>query len=158
MSRGARLLLTMAAATFSVLAFAGNQSPSPSAGAEVLMQADRDFAKATAERRLQGWLEYFAEDGVSLANQPAVGREAIRAAFKPLFDNPSFRLEWAPVKAGILPSGTVGYTEGRATSYRTGPRGEELVQHSSYVTVWKKQADGSWKVVFDTGAPDPTKN
>ncbi len=158
MSRGARLLLMMAAAAFPVLAFAANQSSSPSAGAEVLMQADRDFAKATAERRLEGWVGYFAEDGVSLANQPAVGREAIRATFKPLFDNASFRLEWAPVKAGILPSGTVGYTEGRATSYRTGPKGETLVQHSSYVTVWKKQADGSWKVVFDTGAPDPTKN
>ena len=158
MSRWARLLLTVAAATFAVLALGENKAGAPSTGAEVLMQADRDFAKATAERGLEGWVEYFAEDGVSLGEKPAVGREAIRAAFKTLFDNPSFRLEWAPVKAGILPSGTVGYTEGRATSYRTGPKGEKLVRHSSYVTVWKKQADGSWKVVFDTGAPDPAKN
>lgn len=158
MRRRACFWLTIVTAVFALGASAAEKPASAPPEAEALMQADRDFAKATAERRLQGWLEYFAEDGVSLANQPAVGREAIRAAFKPLFDNPSFRLEWAPVKAGILPSGTVGYTEGRATSYRTGPKGEKLVQHSSYVTVWKKQADGSWKVVFDTGAPDPSKN
>ena len=150
------VLITVA--SWAAFAVAAEKPAGKSDGAEALMQADRDFAKATAERRLEGWMEYFAEDGVSLADKPAVGREAIRAAFKPLFDNPSFRLEWAPVKAGILPSGTVGYTEGRATSYRTGPKGEKVVRHSSYVTVWKKQGDGSWKVVFDTGAPDPTKN
>ncbi len=158
MRRRAGFWLTIVAAGFALVATAAQKPASPTSDMEALMQADRDFAKATAARRLEGWVEYFAEDGVSLGDKPAVGREAIRGAFKPLFDNPSFRLEWAPVKAGILPSGTVGYTEGRATSYRTGPKGEKLVRHSSYVTVWKKQADGAWKVVFETGAPDPAKN
>ena len=31
------------------------------------------------------------------------------------------------------------------------PEGEEVTREGTYVTIWKKDADGNWKFVLDTG-------
>lgn len=54
-------------------------------------------------------------------------------------------LVWWPLKAGIARSGDLGFTTGPFT-YDGKPGGY-------YFTVWKLQADGSWKWIFDGGPP-----
>ena len=61
------------------------------------------------------------------------------------------RLTWSPVAADISASGDLGYTYGTFEFRSKDKEGKETVNHGKYMSVWKKQADGSWKVAVDMG-------
>jgi ketosteroid isomerase-like protein len=121
---------------------------------EVIMQADRDFNKATQEKRAEGWLSYFALDEAALQDPPTVGRQAITERYQKLFSDPNFTLTWEPVKGEVFPAGKVGYTTGKYMARFKNKEGKWMESHGHYITLWRKQADGSWKIVGDSGAPD----
>ncbi|HEV2750331.1 MAG TPA: nuclear transport factor 2 family protein [Gemmatimonadales bacterium] len=121
-----------------------------------LQDADRAFDRATSERRLEGWVEYFAEDGAMLRPGGAVtGRAAIREHMSPVLRDSSFTLRWQPTRSDVGAAGDLGYTVGRYEARRRDVKGAANVRTGTYLTIWKKQADGSWKVVLDTGVEDP---
>jgi ketosteroid isomerase-like protein len=60
-----------------------------------------------------------------------------------------FTLSWEPARAEISRGGKLGYTWGRYQAVVSGKTRE-----GTYMTVWEKQPDGTWKVLFDTGDPD----
>lgn len=122
---------------------------------DVLLQADRDFNTATSQKRLDGWMQFMADDAVLGHEKPVIGKAAIRTAMQDVFANPASTLTWAPEKAELFKAGGLGYTSGRWQSLRVTEKGEKRTAHGSYLTVWKKQPDGSWKVIYDTGSPDP---
>jgi len=143
------LRLLICIALLSTIAFATERDVS------VLMQADRDFAKATAAKRLDGWMSFMAPNAVLLRAEPLVGLDQIKAGMAKDFDSPGFQLTWEPTKAEFVGSGPVGYTVGRYEAKFTGDDGKPQTSHGSYMTTWRKQKDGSWKVVADIGSPDP---
>ena len=123
-----------------------------------LLVADRSFARETADRGVEGWADAFAEDGAQMANGQAlvVGRQAIRELMKPLLGDPSSHLRWEPESAAVSASGDLGYTFGHAQLVKRGADGNEAVTAKlQYLTVWKRQLDGSWKVAMDVGTPEP---
>ena len=124
---------------------------------EALMQADRDFDRATAETGVEGWVSYFAEDGQMFPAGAEIvsGRQAIREAMAPAFGNPEFSLRWKPLGADVSRAGDLGYTYGTYVARGPGPQGEPAERHGKYVSIWKKQADGSWKIVVDIGNSSP---
>ena len=124
--------------------------------AQPVLDADRAFNKATQEQRLEGWMSFMA-DNVVLFNldPPVVGKDAVRKFYEPNFANPDFGLTWEPKTGEIQPSGRVGYTSGRYTLRMKTPKGETVERHGSYLTVWGRQKDGSWRVIADGGSPDP---
>lgn len=122
-----------------------------------LLRADRDFQKATAERRLEGWMDYMADDAVLFTGKPVVGKAAIREFYQGAFSNPDFALTWEPTRGEMFASDDMGYTSGRYEMHGKNAKGEAVVRKGTYFTVWKKQADGIWKVIADGGAPDKTK-
>jgi ketosteroid isomerase-like protein len=121
-----------------------------------LLQLDRDFDKATAERGVDGWVMYFAPNGSMLGDtsQPTTGLAAIRADMEPALSDTNFSLRWHPVKAEMLIPGVLGYTVGRWERIRKTKEGTVIKKTGTYTSVWKKQPDGSWKIVLDTGSPD----
>jgi ketosteroid isomerase-like protein len=121
----------------------------------VLMQAERAFAKATAERGVDGWMEYMAPNAVELSAEPLVGLDQIRAGMTKQFKLPGFKISWDPTKAEFLGQGDVGYAVGRYEVRFTNQDGKPQIEKGSYLTTWQKQRDGSWKVVSDIGSPDP---
>ena len=121
----------------------------------ILMQTDRDFAKATAAKRLDGWMAFMAPNAVLLRAEPLVGLELIKAGMAKDFNDPSFELTWDPTKAEFVGNGPVGYTIGRYEAKFTGDDGKPHIAHGSYMTTWRKQQDGSWKVAADIGSADP---
>jgi ketosteroid isomerase-like protein len=141
--------LSVCIALLATIAFATERDVS------VLMQADRDFAKATAAKRLDGWMSFMAPNAVLLRAEPLVGLDQIKAGMAKDFDSPGFQLTWEPTKAEFVGSGPVGYTVGRYEAKFTGDDGKPQTSYGSYMTTWHKQADGSWKVVADIGSPDP---
>jgi ketosteroid isomerase-like protein len=58
-------------------------------------------------------------------------------------------MTWRPTEGDIAASGDLGYTIGRWEF--TGAEGSA---RGSYVTIWRRQPDGSWKVVVDIGDVD----
>jgi ketosteroid isomerase-like protein len=134
---------------FAALSFAADRDT------KVLMDSERAFAKATAERGVDGWMEFMAPNAVELSDEPLVGLDQIRAGMSKQFQRPGFKLTWAPTKAEFLGQGDVGFAVGRYEMRLTGEDGKPVVRHGTYLTTWQKQKDGTWKVVSDIGSPDP---
>jgi ketosteroid isomerase-like protein len=124
--------------------------------AALLMQLDREFDNTTVEKGVEGWVAYFAPNGSMLSDtsKPTTGHVEIRAAMEPAFKDPSFSLRWHPTKAEIMIPGVIGYTVGRYERLRRNKEGKLMKGTGTYSSTWKKQIDGSWKIILDTGVPD----
>ena len=134
---------------------AGAQGVVPTqTGEEALLQVDRDFNLATQQKHLEGWMQFMADDVVVLRGKPVFGKEAVRAVLKNDWDHPEYSLTWEPKRAELFKSGKMGNTSGRWTFSGKNEKGEKVTQHGDYLTVWLKQSDGSWKVIYDAGTPD----
>ncbi len=120
-----------------------------------LLEADRAFARAVADSGANGWTAYFASDGVMFRpGGTVIGSDSIRAMATAWFADDTFSLTWGPTHAEVSPEGTLGYTYGRYQSSGTDSAGNPIISTGSYLTVWRKQPDGSWKVAADIGSPD----
>lgn len=114
-------------------------APPPLTPAPVVA-AERAFAADGLSLGIkQSFLKHMADDAIVFQPDPVNAREAISAQS----DRPGPKLEWWPVWAGIAASGDLGFT--------TGPYALEGVRRGHYFTIWKKQADGSWKWLYDGG-------
>ena len=119
------------------------------AEADRLMQTSRLWSKAAASGDMDAVLTYFADDAVMMSEgQPPVrGRQAIRDYLAASSKIPGFRIEWEPQEAKV--SGDLGYLIERTRVTMTGPQGTPVTQNLQALTVWRKQADGTWKNVVD---------
>ena len=154
--RAVRRLALVAAALALGGCAARPPAPDPAAARAALMEADRAFAAASAARGLDGWMEAYAADAVRLRlGEPAVrGRDAIRAFDAPIFADPDVRLEWTPTDGGAFADGRHGFTTGTSVMVGTGTPPDTLWR-GRYVTLWRLEPDGRWRVLLDTGADAP---
>ncbi len=99
---------------------------------------------------------FYADENVvkpTEGGHPIVGKFALMESFK---NNPfsAATLTWTPLKAEA--SGNLGYTFGSytlRTKTRSGLR--DTVLYGTYISIWKRKRDGSWRYVFDAGNPTP---
>ena len=129
--------------------------PTLSPGVLTLMQLDRDFSKATAEGGGKAFATWFAEDALALNNgkAPVLGRTRIAA--EAAWDAKQYRLEWQPSGGQMGPSGDMGFTWGHYDGHAKDRNGNDIVTSGRYITVWKRLADGTWKVALDASANEP---
>lgn len=119
------------------------------ADAGEVRRADSAFAAmSVANGAKTAFLAYAAENAISFGGgvQMNEGREAIGAAFDGF--PAGAVLEWWPITAQVAPSGDLGCTAGEA-------RIASLKHYSKYLTIWRRQPDGSWKFVADGGNVRP---
>ena len=125
--------------------------------AEVLKEADRAFDLASAKGGAAAWASFFAEDGRMFTPRGIVtGRKAIEDLMAPAF-RPGSSLRWKPLTAEIAASRDLGYTTGESIRLFTDDQGRKMQGTGRYVTIWRKQKDGTWKVALDTGSGEPPK-
>jgi ketosteroid isomerase-like protein len=125
------------------------------ATAQELLQADKDFCALAQKCGVaEAFRAYAAEDAtlLPLGENPVHGREAI---FATMSEGSRYELEWSPEAADLARCGDLGYTWGKSVFRRTGEDGKPLVRHGKYLTVWRRQPDGSWRFVMDIGNPSP---
>lgn len=129
--------------------------PTLSQGVIQLMELEGKFAQAVAAGGGKAFTEWFADDAVVLNNgQPAtMGKAAIAAQAK--WDAKDYQLTWAPQGAQMGPSNDMGFTWGHYEGRSKDKNGKPVVISGRYFTVWKKMADGSWKVAMDASANEP---
>src|SRR5688572_29447448 len=118
-----------------------------------LLQVDREWSQTTKDT--EKFLSYFAPDAsMYVPGMPiATGSESIRKSWGAMSATPGFSVQWTAGKAGVSTAGDLGYTAG---SYESTMGGAS--ERGKYVTVWKKQSDGRWKVsedIFNADAAPP---
>ena len=123
-----------------------------SSGSEegILLKTDRDFSDMSVkEGMFKAFLAYVADDGVVLRDNsfPDIGKSSMEKRFSGKYDT-TFILSWEPLFEKISKGGDLGYTYGLHTN--TDKKSGEITK-GTYVTIWQKQQDGSWKFVLDTG-------
>jgi ketosteroid isomerase-like protein len=98
------------------------------------------------------FVAYYAPDAVVLPpNMPMASTpDAIKKAIGEFMAMPGLSMTFQTSSAVVARSGDVGYTYGTYAMSANGPDGKPIQDKGKYVTVWKKQADGSWKAVVDT--------
>jgi ketosteroid isomerase-like protein/predicted enzyme related to lactoylglutathione lyase len=122
---------------------------------EALLQTDMEFAQTSVERGApEAFYQYLTDDALQLPNnaEPVVGRDLIRESMQ---KGQEVLLTWKPQKAEVAQSGDLGYTWGTYEAKSQNPNGEENIRYGKYLNIWKKQADGKWKVAVDMGNPSP---
>jgi ketosteroid isomerase-like protein len=110
-----------------------------------MQQTDVDFSNLAKEQGFRkAFLEYMAEDGILLRdnNRPIVGAKAIQ--YISSINDSTFKLDWDPQGGDMSKSGDMGFTYGLYTL-----TGDTSQQEGTYITVWRKQADGKWKFLLD---------
>lgn len=156
------ILLAVFALTLSGCVVAGvntqSGAPVPSAVAEEqLLQADRNFADGTHARGIDGWMSFFASDAIRIKYRGGMvkGYDAVRTADTPLISDTTITLSWQPLEAHVFQHGSIGITIGTSQVVnRTGPRTGQVTYRGRYTTLWRREPDGEWKVIMDTGYPD----
>jgi ketosteroid isomerase-like protein len=120
-----------------------------------LFALEARFAKDVLERGGPAFADWFAEDGVALGNgaAPLIGKVAIVKDAR--WDPQQYQLTWTPTEAVMGPSGDMGYTWGHFEGHGKDANGNPVTTSGRYMTVWRKQADGDWKVVLDAGGNEP---
>jgi len=81
---------------------------------------------------------------------------AIRKAYADAGTDQNFAVSFASDKIDVAGSGDLAYARGHFTENYTDPKtAKAMTTSGSYITVYKKQQDGSWKAVEDFAASDP---
>ncbi len=124
-------------------------------GKMLLFDLEARFAKDVATKGGAAFADWFAEDGVELGNgqAPVVGRAAILKSAN--WSPKDYQLTWTPTDGAMGPSGDTGYTWGHYEGHSKDANGNPVTTTGRYITFWRKQADGTWKVALDAGANEP---
>ena len=123
------------------------QEPLPD-NAELVRQvtaAETAFAQTMADRDFAAFASHLAEDAIFVnGRKPIRGKAAILADWKRFFDGPA-PFSWKPETVVVLDDGSLGQTKGPVFD----PSGKHILEFRS---TWRREADGSWKIIFDDGA------
>jgi ketosteroid isomerase-like protein len=118
---------------------------SPDELAAQVRAAETAFARSMAERDLEAFASHVAEDAVFFGGNGVLrGRVAVVAGWKPLYDGPKAPFSWKPEQVEVLDSGTLAHSSGPVLN----PEGKQV---GTFNSIWRREADGTWKVVFDKG-------
>jgi len=146
------VLITLLVAAVALPGLHRSASASGKADANTLRQLEGEFMKAAAEHGSEGYLSYYAEDAVEVPNgAPLIQGKVNIAKTMGFLDEKDNQLTWTPVGADISASGDLGYTYGTYEFRSKGNDGKPVIDRGKYTSIWKKQRDGSWKVVLDMG-------
>jgi len=110
-----------------------------------------EWAKGAAAKDLEKTLSYYADDASLFPpNAPVItGAEARRKAWTAMLAHTDLALSFATTKVEVARSGDLGYETGTVEESFKDDAGKPVHVTGKYAVVWKKQADGQWKVVVD---------
>jgi ketosteroid isomerase-like protein len=137
----------------------GAEAPAKPASKEVLKaelaRMEDVFCAMAKEKGILAAFEYFAAPDVAFVDTDPRrfrGLAAVRERMGP--DQPGVSLTWSALFTDVSDDGTLGYNWGRYEWRGPGADGKERVRTGFFLTIWKRQPDGTWRYVMDNGAPD----
>jgi len=145
------VILALAALSLAGVVFA-RKSPQEAA-ADAARKADIAFNDAVSAQDFEAFKNLIAEDAVFYGSRGRTeGRAAVAEKWAGFFlPEEKGSLTWAPKTAVASASGDMAYTLGVWEGKGKNPKGEAVVKHGEYVTIWRKGADGQWRAAVDIG-------
>jgi ketosteroid isomerase-like protein len=115
--------------------------------AQRVFEAESAFARTLATRDSAAFATYVALDAVFFGLRgPLHGRAAVVASWQPFFKGPGAPFSWSPEVVEVLESGTLALSSGPVRD----PAGRQI---GTFNSIWRRDPDGQWRVVFDKGCP-----
>jgi ketosteroid isomerase-like protein len=136
------------------------------ADARTLREADQALARAVEERDRPGFEARLAEDAwFAGGGRPLAGRAAVGDSWASFFEPAGPSMRWAPELGEISRSSDLGYTVGHYLLEARDANGRPVRREGRYLTVWRKEADGAFRVAVDAplvppadGAPEARRS
>lgn len=131
-----------------VLCLAMTTTVLAASAADEARAAETAFAKAFADRDADAFFAMMTDDAVFLGpNQSLHGRAKVREGWSNFFKDAKAPFSWKPERVVANEAGNLALSTGPIYA----PDGTHV---ANYISTWQKQADGTWKVIFDgPGAP-----
>ncbi len=124
------------------------EAETPKPDVSEIQIVDSEFSDYSKEHGMRkAFMEYIDDDGVMMKDNALPFKGARAIDFISSMNDSSVELTWEPQGGDISNSGELGYTYG-IYEMRDG---SDKVERGTYVTIWKKQEDGKWKFVLDSG-------
>lgn len=122
--------------------------------------ADSALQVAIDAKDVERTAAFYADDAEQLpvAEPAVVGRAAIREEWAKVFGIPGFSNQARMTRVEVSGGGTLAYTRGTYETAMKAPDGTTTVERGKWLTVWRRQPDGSWRIamdIFNTDAPPP---
>jgi ketosteroid isomerase-like protein len=112
---------------------------------EQVMATERAFAKTMADRDLNGFASFLAEDTVFFSGpKPLHGKQAVAEFWSRFYTNPKAPFSWGPEDVEVLESGSLALSAGPVHN----PEGKLI---GRFTSIWRLEAPGKWRIVFDKG-------
>lgn len=128
-------------------------TPSHTAAECEVWQRELSFAKSLADHDAEAFASHIAEQAAFGASQPAPdrGREAIAKGWAPLIEGKGVRLRWYPTRVTIAGRDDIAWSSGPALFEMLNPKAPYRWHVSQFRSVWVREPDGVWRVLFDDG-------
>lgn len=123
-----------------------------------ILAKEEEWNRAYAQRDAEALAGFFADDAAmaSPGDQLVRGKESIREAVESLAQDPNLNVTFRANRAQVAASGDLAYTRGQYMLTATNPAtNRPESSRGYYLTVWQRQADGSWRAVEDFITPGP---
>lgn len=115
--------------------------------AHQVFAAESTFAHSMAVRDVGAFASLVSTEAVFMGRRGALeGKDTIVAVWRPFFTDSVAPFSWYPEVVQVLASGTLALTSGPVRD----PSGK---QTGTFTSIWRRDADGHWRIVFDKGCP-----
>lgn len=121
--------------------------------------AESGFSDAAEHKDIEAFASFLDQDARFFAGQVSRGREEVVQAWSGLFENDDRSMRWRPKVVEVTEDGNLALSSGPYRSRRTGDDGELVESWGNFISTWRRNADGDWKVVFDKegySGPEPS--
>lgn len=119
-----------------------------------MVQTEQAFSRMAAEQNTRdAFMAFIADDGLLFRPTAVNGKQWMREHPVPPTDKHPL-LAWQPAFAGMAAAGDLGFTTG-PWEFKEDIKDEKPAGYGHFVTLWKKQADGTWRFVLDLGINHP---
>jgi ketosteroid isomerase-like protein len=109
--------------------------------------AETGFAKSMASRDPAAFATYISEEAVFFGGKGVLrGKAAVVESWKRFFEGPAAPFSWEPEQVEVLDSGVLALSSGPVRD----PGGQRI---GTFNSVWRREAGGAWKIIFDKGCP-----
>lgn len=111
------------------------------------------FSKSVEQRNIEAFKSFLDADARFVSDAPLRGIEAIAEAWSVFMPEDGPRIKWRPQFVEVVAEGNLALTRGPYRYTVKDENGAEQHFWGTFNSVWRKQADGGWKVLFDAGGP-----
>ena len=141
------ILLVLAAALLPATLTAQGAPPALTTLTRQVFAAESSFAATMAARDSVAFARFIAPDAIFFGEKAVLrGKPAVVEGWSRFFTESAAPFSWRPEQVEVLDSGTLALSTGPVHD----PGGKRIGTFSS---IWRREADGSWRIVFDKGCP-----